>query len=424
MRQFLTQGRFFTLVAVGGALAVIGFTMNSAPDAAEATQEIRETPLPVQVLVAKPVSSFLQTRHYTGTLVARRTSDVSFERSARILEITVDEGDQVEQGQELGRLDTRRLNTRERMLQAQRAAAAAQLEELVAGPRQETIGAARAQVAELVANVELSERTHRRTEKLQSRKSTSEQAVDNTRLSLEGSRARLVQAEQQLEELITGTRPERIAAQTAMVEQLDAQIADIQLDREDSTLKAPFSGRVSMRYVDEGAMASPGNPVLRIVESTAVEARIGLPNSSISGLASGDSFTLLHGDKSLRATYARILPEVDMRTRTRVAVFTLSDEDSVQVTPGETVRITMNDRVDTSGFWLPTSSLSPGQRGLWSAYVVAEQDGFEQVQSRPVEVLHTEGERVLVSGTIRPEDRVITGGIQRVVPGQRVRVSD
>ena len=71
---------------------------------------------------------------------------------------------------------------------------------------------------------------------------------------------------------------------------------------------------------------------------------------------------------------------------------------------------------------LPTAALSPGQRGLWSVYVVVGREGYETIESRPVEVLHTEGERVLVRGTIQSKDRVVSGGVQRIVPGQRVKV--
>ena len=422
--HFVTQGRMAAIVVAIVAVAGSGFLLSQPADSARNGNEEQQTALPVAIIVAEPVNSFQQTRHYTGALVARRSAELSFERAARVLTVWVDEGDTVEAGQKLASLDVRRLETRQQILQAQRDAAAAQLAEFVAGPRTETIAAAFAQDEELKAQQKLSRLTYYRTEKLQARNSTSDQSVDNSRLSMESANARLEQARQRLDELKAGTRAEQITGQRAVVDQLDAQLEDVQLDREDSILRAPFDGRIAMRYIDEGTVTAPGEPVVRIIESTAIEARIGLPASSFKNLTYGDSVKLQFGNQHCQATFARVLPEVDLQTRTQLAVFELEDADSAHVAPGQTVRLSLNDRVEATGFWLPTAALSPGQRGLWSAYVVVDQNGSEKIESRPVEVLHTEGERVLVTGTIHVGDRVVAGGIQRIVPGQLVRVSD
>lgn len=423
MRQFSTQSRVAAVLAGGAALLAAGFALNQSPDSAQTDAESPATPLPVQVIVAEQVHSFDQTRYYTGALVARRHADVSFERAARVTEVLVDEGDAVVSGQQLAKLDIRRLDTRQQILQAQFDAANAQLKELVAGPRIETIAAARAQVRELEAQLELSRLTHQRTEKLQARKSTSIQSVDNSRLSMAAAAARLIQSQQRLTELETGTRPEQISAQQAMVNQLSAQLADLQLDRSDSILTAPFAGRISRRHVDEGTVTAPGKPVVSLTESSAIEARIGLPVRSIQQFTKGDSMTLQVEGQSIRAIFTRVLPQVDLQTRTQIAVFEFSEGDSSNVAAGQTVRMSLSEETTATGYWLPTSALSPGQRGLWTACVVVNKEGVDRIETRPLEVLHTEGERVLVTGTIRNGDRVIAGGVQRIVPGQEVTVA-
>lgn len=424
MRQFSTQSRVAAVLAGGAALVAASFLPGQPTESAQSGEEPANTPLPVQVVIAQQVTSFDQTRYYTGALVARRSADVSFERAARVVEMLVDEGDAVTAGQELAKLDVRRLETQQQMLQAQFDAATAQLKELIAGPRIETIAAAKAQVGELDAQLELSRLTHQRTEKLQARSSTSVQSVDNSRLSMAAASARLIQAQQRLNELETGTRPEQIAAQQAMVNQLSAQLADLELDRSDSILTAPFAGRISMRHIDEGTVTAPGQPVVSITESTAIEARIGLPASSIRRLSKDDSVTLQVEDQQFRASFTRVNPAVDLQTRTQIAVFDLSKEDSLKVAAGQTVRISLSEKNAATGYWLPTSALAPAQRGLWSACVVVCTEGTDRIETRPVEVLHTEGERVLVKGTIRNGDRVVAGGVQRIVPGQKVTVAE
>jgi multidrug efflux pump subunit AcrA (membrane-fusion protein) len=423
MRQFTTRRRLAALLTGGAALLVAGSLLNRSTESAQTSDESPARPLPVQVVVAEQVRSFDQTRYYTGALVARRSADVSFERAARVVEILVDEGDAVVTGQELAKLDVRRLETRQLMVQAQYDAAAAQLRELVAGPRTETIAAARARVQELKSQLELSRLTHHRTEKLQARQSTSGQSVDNSRLSMAAATARLIQAQQRLTELETGTRPEQIASQQAMVNQLSAQLDDLQLDRSDSILTAPFAGRISRRHIDEGTVTAPGQPVVSLTESTAIEARIGLPAGSIRRFSKDNSVALQVEGETIHAVFARVLPEVDFQTRTQIAVFDFSEEDSLKVAAGQTVRISLSEETAATGYWLPTSALSPGQRGLWSACVVVNKDNVDRIETRPVEILHTEGKRVLVTGTIRKGDRVIAGGVQRIVPGQEVAVA-
>jgi hypothetical protein len=41
-----------------------------------------------------------------------------------------------------------------------------------------------------------------------------------------------------------------------------------------------------------------------------------------------------------------------------------------------------------------------------------------------VEILHHDGGRAFVRGTLGPADRIIVSGLQRVVPGQSVRIGD
>jgi hypothetical protein len=78
--------------------------------------------------------------------------------------------------------------------------------------------------------------------------------------------------------------------------------------------------------------------------------------------------------------------------------------------------------IATQGFWLPSSALSRGNRGLSNVYSVSpDRDGYGTVVRRDVEVLHAEEGRVLVRGALDAADRIVSQGTHRVVVGQRVR---
>ena len=125
------------------------------------------------------------------------------------------------------------------------------------------------------------------------------------------------------------------------------------------------------------------------------------------------------------ATVKTVLPELDVATRTRSVVLSLDQVGSVSVVPGQIARVTLRDRVPMAGFWLPTTALSRGNRGLWSALVVeSDESGSSIAARRDVEVLHTEGDRVLVRGTLDERDVVITSGVHRLAPGQPVEMTE
>ncbi|MEM6449349.1 MAG: efflux transporter periplasmic adaptor subunit, partial [Cyanobacteria bacterium P01_D01_bin.105] len=90
---------------------------------------------------------------------------------------------------------------------------------------------------------------------------------------------------------------------------------------------------------------------------------------------------------------------------------------------GQTVRLSLSERISSEGIWVPTEALTQGIRGLWNSYVVvpAEADGTEfVVRSQSVEILHQEGDRAYVTGTLQPGDTVVASGTHRLVPGQLV----
>ena len=67
--------------------------------------------LPVEVVRVERTSGYDLRRAYTGEVRARRSVMTSFELGGRIEELLVDEGQRVEQGDGLARLDDRRLGS-------------------------------------------------------------------------------------------------------------------------------------------------------------------------------------------------------------------------------------------------------------------------------------------------------------------------
>ena len=421
-------------VALGVGAAVVlfaglGFVV-AANSKAEAETPVASRALSVETICVEPVSAYQAAREYTGTIVARRSSELGFESAGKLVENYFDEGDSVTAGMSLARLDTEHLETTRLQVVARRAQAAAQLDEMVTGPRDEDIAAARARIDSLRAQVELLELQSARQERLVASNATSQNEYEQYTFGLKAHEAQLNEAEHNLEELLNGTRTERIEAQRAVVAELDAAIADIDVDLRKSTLEAPYDGTIARRMIDEGTVVEAGEPVFRLVEDQLLEAWIGLPVHATEGLIEKSVQRVKIDGRHFDALVSRRFPEVDPATRTRTVILSLEDSAAEYVVHGQVVRLELEELVDAHGYWLPATALTEGARGLWESFVVVEADPNDSTQTdlfrverRDIEVLHTESDRVLVRGTLNPGDRVVTSGTHRVVPGQVVRLT-
>ena len=423
------SGRKKRVLWLGGILLLIGTgaiiisRLSSQSPSQEAVEEIN--PLPVETMTVTPESSYEVSRSYTGEIQARRSSELGLERGGKITEIFVAEGDRVSRGDPLARLDTRNLEAKKRQLQAQRDRALAQLEQLQTGPRQEDIAAARARVRNVKEELALLKTQRSRREFLYSEGAISQEQRDEFASREQALQARLEEAQSQLQELLSGTRPEEIAAQQATVKEIEASLEDVEITLDKSVLTAPFDGIIAQRLLDEGTVVQTGQSVLQLMENSAPEARIGVPPQVAKTLQPETSTTVTIAGESYNATVESILPQVEAPTRTRTVVFRLQREALLETTPGQTVRFHHEQNIASSGYWLPVSALTKGTRGLWRVYVVVpsdERDGWE-VQPEAVEIIHEGENRAFVRGTLQAEAKLVANGTHRLVPGQPVALN-
>lgn len=372
-------------------------------------------PLPVATLQVEHVDSYTRSRHYTGLLHEARRSLLSFQRGGELIELLVDEGQAVAAGQTLGRLDNRHIRANRARLTAQVGEAKAVLDELLAGPRQETIAAKRAELLALQSQSQVLEKQLARRQQLVEVAAVSREEYETFLFDYQAAEARVDVVQRQLDELLAGTRSEQVAAQRARLSQLDAQLTDIAHDLEDTQLVAPFSGRVARRLIDEGVVLTSGSPVLEVIDDTRLEAWIGLPPAATRSLKIGDQYELLVSGETVQATLQSLAPDVSQTTRTRNAIFRLHQADVV-VLPGQVVRLALDQQVSQPGYWVPTTALTRGTRGLWSVFVVEN----SQVARRDVELLDTVGSNSFVRGSLQPAEQIITNGTHRIVVGQQV----
>lgn len=360
------------LVLVAALAALAAWSQSGRSEAPEPAAA-----LPVETVPVRLAAGYEVQEAHAGRIVARRRSELGFERGGRLERVLVDDGARVEAGQLLAALDTRQLEAERR--------------QMAAG------------IADLDAQLALARLTSERTRKLRGSDHVSPARLDEAVFAERALAAR------------------RTAAQAA----LEATEAALAL----SEIRAPYAGQVVAREADEGTVVAPGQAILRLIESGALEARIGVPPAAADGLAPGARLAVEVDGRAHPATLVAVLDAVDRDTRTRTAVLALEPTEGDVAAPpdGEVARLLLPRQLPAEGFWLPLAALAESHRGLWSAYALAPEPGGDptlaRVERRPLEVLHTEGERAFVRGPLRDGEAIVASGVHRLVPGQQVRVT-
>lgn len=365
-------GTLAVLLMLGATLAAVSFLSSQHSSAQQAREQGADNALLQVATVALEQAEQLQRDvRLTGRVVARQSVSLAFEPAGRVSAVSADRGDAVEQGDVLATLDTRRLESR-------LAEVAARSEE------------ARASLA-------LAQRQEEREAQLNQNNFASRTALDQARTDRLTLQARLA----------------------ALAAERDSLTADL----DDSTLKAPFAGRVIERYVSVGSLVSSGTTAFDLIDVEQLEAHLGLPAALAATFAPNEAVELMVNGEEVSGEIRARLPQVDSDSRTQTLVVSLEAPD--HAVPGDLAELRYTITEPANGYWVPLDSLQAADRGLWNVLVAEplENDHYRVAQAS-VELLHSEGDQAFVRGTLAPGMRLITSGTHRVTPGQQVTLSE
>lgn len=189
--------------------------------------------------------------------------DIAAKSAGRVREVLAQEGDLISAGQVLARMDTTELL-------AQRAKYAADVTSEEASMLE-----AKATVAQRQAELVLKQANLRRAVTLVGTGAVSQQSRDQAQSEHDAARA-VVEAAQKT----VTAREQSITAAKALVDQIDAQIAD-------ANLVALVRGRVLYRLANPGEVVSAGGKVLTIVNLSEIYMEIYLPSAQVMRVAIG-----------------------------------------------------------------------------------------------------------------------------------------
>ena len=268
--------------------------------------------------------------HVSGHVEATEVR-VAAEVGGRLVALTVAEGDRLQAGDVVARVDTRDVELEIARAEAEREAAEAQLRLLEAGARPEDVRQAQAQIDVLEAEIaaidaELVAATadRERFESLLAADAGSRKQRDDAaaRVNVLQERTRAVReqmraAEEVVARLESGARTEEIDAARARVAVVDAQIAVLRKRIDDATVVAPAGGIVTQTLVEQGEIVAPAMPLFVVTDIDRAWANLFVPEPAVPRLTIGQAALVFTdaGGAGLPGTVTFVSPQAEFTPR-------------------------------------------------------------------------------------------------------------
>jgi HlyD family secretion protein len=354
----------------------------------------RPGPVAVRTAVARSVTEAGGSRtllNASGYVTARRLATVSSKVTGRVVEVMIEEGMSVAEGQVLARLDSTNVEANLRLVQAQ-------------------AEAARSGLGETEALLEEASRNLLRTESLASAAVAARAELDRARSERDALQARLLR-------------------QRAEVTVAERQVALWQQQLDDTIIRAPYAGVVVSKNAQAGEMISPISAgggftrtgICTIVDMTSLEVEVDVNESYINRVSAGQPVVVTldsYPDWQIAARVIAIVPTAD-RQKATVRVRVGFDELDARILPDMGLKVAFQSTESAA----PTSSSIVVPRTA-----VQRVDGRDVVwvisngraERRAVSVRAVGDSETTIETGLRTGERVVVEGHSGLGEGSRV----
>ena len=199
--------------------------------------------------------------------------------SGRVVELLVDEGDEVKQGQIIARIDKDYQEPQQKQAQAALSAQYAQLQQVIIasqsaeGTLDANLKAAEARLNQAKTAVNLAAKDEARYRQLLSEEAIAIQLYDTYKSKLDDTLAAQAAAEANVASaraalLQNAQHQAQISATREQAAALQSQLDSVNINLDETEIKAPFDGVITKKYVEEGQLISSTVPIYSLQDRT------------------------------------------------------------------------------------------------------------------------------------------------------------
>lgn len=214
----------------------------------------------LQKFATEPRETYLQ-----GQMEARRVL-VSGKVPGRVETMYFREGDMVEKGAIVALISSPEIEAKKMQARGALGAARAQASKAQNGARSEDVTALKAMAARAQDAANLAKNTYDRVQKLYNEGVLPLQKRDEAETQMRASQSAADAAKAQYDQALAGARSEDKAAANALVLQAKGANAEVDAYLEETKIRAPIAGEVSVKLVEEGEVVGSGMPLVAITD--------------------------------------------------------------------------------------------------------------------------------------------------------------
>src|ERR1700748_2862344 len=218
--------------------------------------------------------------------------DIAARVDGRVKEIPVERGQNVAANAVLVRIDNPETVAKREQTNAAKAVAEAQLANILARTRAETIAARKAEMERAQAALVLAQKTFDRTHTLTEQGNAPQARLDQVTDALHESERAVDQAQSVYDQAVNGYTKEERAIAKANVEKANADIQSVQSIVDQLVVYAPIASQVYQRNVEPGEYVSPGVPLVTLIDLADLWVHFDLREDLVKGLKLGDKFAV------------------------------------------------------------------------------------------------------------------------------------
>jgi len=235
-------------------------------------------------------------------------------------------------------------------------------------------------------------------------------------------------SEQNLRKAKEGARPEDIEAQEAAIRGLIARQEAARDALDDTSLRAPFAGRVGRQHAENFQDVQAGQPIVSLQDAARVEIVADLPEALVA-LAKKDhvkAMTVRFDSVPARTfdvEFSEIETMADERTQTFALTVHMEAPEDVRLLPG--MPATLQIQLGAGALAAASTKLIPitavfsdpeGEPHVWRV------DGADlSVHLVPVTIGEPAGDRIVVTQGLEEGDEIVTAGVHFLREGMQVR---
>lgn len=390
------------IIAVIGAI-VVKNKLSSSSKNANVAVAVSKTAVEVQNI--KAVEKNLGDT-YKATLEAYQQGIVSSKLSAKVLSVSIENGQYVNVGDTLATLDDQDIQNSIKSAQAQLEVNQQQL-----NSSEQSLNSSQVSLQKLQINVDDAQRNYDRQKTLFERKAISQTDFEAAEKTLNSAKADYNSGNATVE-----TAKVNIETSKANIEVQKVNIANYQDNLKNTVIKSPISGVISDKAVNIGQMASQGTALAKVNDISSVYATIQVPQEKISGVKIGQAATVTVDGSD--TTYNGTVQTMDASADPTARVFNCKikiDNSDKTLYPGVYAKAELRSSEKTQVITVPINALV-GNEGDYAIFI--NDNGTAKKQK--VTIGETDENNVEITSGIEDGNEIICTNTSTLQDGDEV----